>query len=483
MTFSQRVGPQAADAAAKQADASQVDSNPAASPRVPRGSFLRRCITLFGVASVAYMLGALVIFFDLPSSSFLRGAFVGGAAWFEQKQAPKHLAAGRTAAADPVFTIGKTDKPGQACDGYTLCMCSDGTRAALINMRGEVVHQWRAPLQMVWPDHPNLPAPGNESLVYFNDGHLYANGDLLVLVEGPTDARKPANGYGLVKLDKDSRVLWKYAANCHHALDVGEDGTIYALSNDFVDRMPEGLAYLPTPCLVDCVDIVSAEGKPVRRIRLLEAFKKSPYASLLCTLEKPKMFSDISPPDEPMPAIREEMRRRDVLHTNAVAVLGRRLAPKFPLFKAGQLLLSPRHLDAIAVLDPETDTVVWAARGPWHAQHDPTFLDNGRLLLFDNLGSARGSRVLEYDPQTQAFPWSYPDETGKRFLSRLRGMCQRLPNGNTLIVISDGGEMLEVTPGHELVWSSSCAGFELHRARRFMADQLSFLTGDQRARP
>ncbi len=286
-----------------------------------------------------------------------------------------------------------------------------------------------------------------------------------------------------MKLDKDSRVLWKYAANCHHALDVGDDGTVYALTNDFVQRLPDGLAHLPTPCLVDCVDIVSPEGKRVRRLRLLDAFQQSPYASLLCTLEKPKLFSDVSPPDEPMPALREEMRRRDVLHTNAVTVLRGGLAPKFPRFKAGQLLVSPRHLDAIAVVDPQTDRVVWAARGPWHAQHDPTFLANGHLLLFDNLGSARGSRVLEYDPDTQAFPWAYPGANGKRFLSRLRGMCQRLPNGNTFIVNSDGGEMFEVSPGGEMVWSCACGGFELHRARRFRAEQLSFLTGGQRARP
>lgn len=481
--ISHRAGAQAADTAAKKADAIEVDTNLAAARFLPYKRFLRLCITLFGVASLAYLLGAAVIFFELPSSSFLRGAFVGGAAWFEQKQAPTHPGEGRPALADPAFTIGRIDKPGETCDGFTLCMCGGGTRAALINMRGEVVHQWRAPLKTVWPQPQELAAPVNEALVYFNDGHLYPNGDLLVLVEGPTDARNPSSGYGLVKLDKDSRVLWKYAANCHHALDVGEDGIIYALSNDFVERMPEGLAYLPTPCLVDCVDMISPEGKLLRRIRLLEAFKKSAYAPLLSTLEKAKMFSDVSPPDDPMPALREEMRRRDVLHTNAVTVLGRHLAPKFPQFKAGQLLLSPRHLDAIAVVDPETDTVVWAARGPWHAQHDPTFLDNGHLLLFDNLGSTRGSRVLEYDPQSQAFPWSYPDESGKRFLSRLRGICQRMANGNTLIVNSDGGEMFEVTPTHEMVWSCSCPGFELHRARRIMAEQLSFLKGDPRARP
>jgi hypothetical protein len=298
--------------------------------------------------------------------------------------------------------------------------------------------------------------------------------------------RNPSPGYGLVKLDKDSRVLWKYRDKCHHDVDVGEDGTVYALINEIVQEMPAGLEHIPTPCMVDCVDVVSSEGKQIKRIRLLEAVKDSPYAPLLCMLERPKWFGDVAPPAPPgvTPELfPDENRRRDVLHTNTVKVLRRAMAPAFPQFRAGQLLVSPRHLDALVVLDPETEKVVWAARGPWRAQHDPSFLANGHLLLFDNMGSPHGSRVLEYDPQTQAFPWSYPGESGTPFFSRVRGMCQRLANGNTLIVNSDGGEAFEVTPSHEVVWSCSCGSDELNRARRYTPDQLPFLKGGPRAWP
>lgn len=41
-------------------------------------------ISVFGLGSICYVLGAAVMFFDLPSSSFLHRAFVGGAAWYEQ---------------------------------------------------------------------------------------------------------------------------------------------------------------------------------------------------------------------------------------------------------------------------------------------------------------------------------------------------------------------------------------------------------------
>src|SRR5262249_7698334 len=148
----------------------------------------------------------------------------------------------------------------------------------------------------------------------------------------------------------------------------------------------------------------------------------------------------------------------------------------------GQVLFSMRELDAIAVLDVEKGTVVWAAQGPWRAQHDPQFLDNGRLLIFDNLGSDRGSRILEYDPVTQALPWSYPEEDGNSFRSTNRGLCQRLHNGNTLIVDSEEQEIFEVTPQKECVWSFSCGGF-IQLARRYTADELPFLKKGVHARP
>ncbi len=438
--------------------------------------FLISCLSLLGLGSLCYLLGAAVIFFDLPSASFLRRAFEGGAAWYEVTSSQPEQ--------QPAVIVGKIDKPDKTCDGFTLCLCSGGPRAVLIDMHGKTAYSWEPPFRTIWPESTRLRSgPVEESAVYFNDARIFPNGDLLALIEGPVSVRNPSNSYGLVKLDKDARVLWTYTADCHHAFDLGEDGTIYALSYNFMVRnLPRGLEHIPTPCMTDSVEVISPEGKQIKRIPLLEAFKDSPYAPLLSTLEKPQLFSDLIPADSPMPAAQEDMRRRDVFHTNAVKVLSRVLAPKFPLFKPGQLLISPRHLDTIAVLDPDSGKIVWAAHGPWHAQHDPSFLDNGHLLLFDNLGSAKGSRVLEYDPQTQSFPWWYPDDNGPSFFTRIRGVTQRLPNGNTLIVESENGELFEVTPGREIVWSFSFGRVSLNCARRYMPQQLPFLTKDKRAR-
>jgi hypothetical protein len=443
-------------------------------------AWLRRGLFLFGVASLCFVLGAAVMFFELPASSFLRSAFVGGAAWYEQLQASALRAEHGS------LTVGKIDHPDKTCDGFTLCMYGTGSRAVLINMRGEVAHEWHVPFSTLWPDPPHLGGRINDAYVYFNAGHLYPNGDLLVVIEGPTSANNPSNGYGLAKLDRDSRVLWKYAEKCHHAVDVREDGTIYALTNEMADEMPPGLQHLPSPCMVDFVDVISPQGQRLKRISVLEAFLDSPYAALLCPLERSRLFRGVPTPAGVATPLADDNRRRDVLHMNAVKVLPRALAPHFPVFKkkAGQLLISARELNAIGVLDPDRGKLVWAARSSWRAQHDPSFLANGHLLLFDNQGSPGGSRVLEYDPQTQAYPWSYPGANGSPFFSSVRGMSQRLANGNTLIVNGDGGEAFEVTPGQEVVWSCSCGTADvLNCARRYTPDQLPFLKGVHRARP
>jgi hypothetical protein len=441
-----------------------------------RSRFLFGLLRAFGLMSLAYIAGAAVIYFDLPTSTFLRRALGGAVAWYEAREEPPPGDGPRA----PV--VGAVDKPGRTFDGFTLCMYGGNTRAVLLDMRGQVAHQWHVPFSRLWPAPDHVRGRVRDADAYFNDGYLYPNGDLVAIVEGPISPTHPSNGLGLVKLDKDSNVLWKYAAWCHHDLDVGDDGTIYVLTNEVVQEVPRGLGHIPTPCMVDAVDILSPDGRRKKRVRLLEAFHDSPYAPLLGVLERPNMTAG-SLTGPTVSAFREDELRRDVLHVNAVKVLNPRLAAAFPQFKPGQFLVCPRNLDAIAVVDPDTEKVVWAARGPWRAQHDPTFLENGHILLFDNLGSPGRSRVLEYDLRTQAFPWTYPPDGGRSFLSRIRGMCQRLPNGNTLVVNSVGGEALEVAADGEVVWSVSTAPVTLNRARRYAPDRLEFLKGGPRARP
>src|SRR5207245_9332684 len=198
----------------------------------------------------------------------------------------------------------------------------------------------------------------------------------------------------------------------------------------------------------------SPDGRELKSVAVEEAFRDSAYSLLLSTaIAEQALPKDQAPVTSSFESLLQPAKG-DLFHTNSVKVLTQACARKFPLFQAGQILLSLRSLHCLAVLDVRKRSVVWAALGPWRIQHDAEFLDNGRLLLFDNHGWSKGCRVIEYDPVTQAIPWVYSDADSGPFHAAFRGMKQRLPNGNTLIVDPDNRRLFEVTWGKELVWEN-----------------------------
>jgi hypothetical protein len=382
------------------------------------------------------------------------------------------------------------DKPSKTYDGFTLYTTTRGARATLLDMRGQVVHQWELPFSRAWPNAPHVRDPLSDEQVHWFRCHLYGNGDLLAIYHADGDT---PYGYGLVKLNKDSQLIWAYSGHAHHDVDVDEDGTIYTLSQQLESKAPAGLDYFPTPYIADSLVVLSADGRELDQIPIAESFRDSAYALLLSVsitereapFERPD-FDPSSDSVEPQRVKNERLQanklKGDLLHANSVKVLSRTLERKFPLFKAGQVLISLRNTHTIAVLDRHEHSVVWAARGIWRIQHDAEYMDNGHLLLYDNFGSTKGCRVLEYDPVTQAIPWICSAEDGGSFTAIFRGMKQRLPNGNTLIVDPDNGRLFEVTPGKELVWESFCPR-PITSARRYGPAELKFLKDGTRTRP
>ena len=84
-----------------------------------------------------------------------------------------------------------------------------------------------------------------------------------------------------------------------------------------------------------------------------------------------------------------------------------------------------------------------ALSGSFVQQHDPDFLPNGHIMVFDNLGgdpACGRTRILEIDPTLQTVVWSYDGCGEKPFDSERRGVQELLPNGNVLTVEPLPGE-------------------------------------------
>jgi len=142
----------------------------------------------------------------------------------------------------------------------------------------------------------------------------------------------------------------------------------------------------------------------------------------------------------------------NILHANAIEMIDGTLVDKYPMLKKGHILISLREIHTIAIIDLEQERVTWALTGMWKYQHEPSLLENGNLLLFDNRGNDGKSKVIEFNSLTQEVVWEYKGTAKEKFFSRAGGNVQRLPNGNTLIIESNNGRVFEVTPEGKIVW-------------------------------
>lgn len=308
----------------------------------------------------------------------------------------------------------------RAQPGLNLYASRSDRQAFLMDMSGRVLHTWSAEGPNDRWTHIEL-APG---------------GDLLVL----------SRGAALERLDWNSRLLWRLELPAHHDVALDAAGQIYTLS-----RQAREIPYRDgrIPIIDQAIAVVSGDGQLLRQVWLHPLF-----AQLLSTrrLERIRDHSR---------TLRHWFRRlrgrieipqghSDVYHVNSLELLDRDVPG---LGSRGQALVSIRSLDLVAVVDLESPRVVWSwGPGELDRQHQPSLLENGNLLIFDN-GWYRGwSRVIEVEPATGRVVWEYSGDPPRSLFTIRMGGCQKLPNGNVLITESHRGRALEVAPDGSTVW-------------------------------
>jgi len=140
----------------------------------------------------------------------------------------------------------------------------------------------------------------------------------------------------------------------------------------------------------------------------------------------------------------------DVFHVNNVGVITKDIEG---LCKKGDLLICARNLDFVGILDVKKEKFIWQwGRENLRMPHNPTMLESGNILIFDNGWEREYSRIVEVNPITKKIVWEYKATPPEQFFSLMRGASERLPNGNTLITESDKGRVFEITPTGEIVW-------------------------------
>lgn len=335
----------------------------------------------------------------------------------------------------------------KAQPGYNFYVANNEASASLLDMDGNVLHQWTHKLAELTSEGRKPDKKSALEAASWRRAYVYPNGDLLAI----------HNGFGMIKLDKDSKLLWEFEGLAHHDLEVLRDGPIYVLT--FEDAIIPRINSTEES-RDDFISVLDPDGNLVRKVSLLKSIERSGYKQLMANLPT----------------------HGDLLHTNTLEVLDGSLANRIPEFKKGNVLVSFLTLSTVAVIDMDARKVVWTLNGDFQFQHDPTVLDNGHLLVFDNLGlrtaavrlapqardnmrnlwyklifsknedQAHSSRVFEIDPLTQQTVWQYPAAGQRPFFSATCGSAYRLPNGNTLITESQFGRSFELSSEGEIVW-------------------------------
>ena len=327
-------------------------------------------------------------------------------------------------------------KPDKCWNGYTLVPYENGM-IILIDMKGNVVHSWEI---------------GTER------ARLLENGNVVVM-----------QGSSILEYNWDGKVVWEYEVPggpyrgtgypsvgfIHHDLQRLSNGnTIFIYHEEVPEEYKKSIKdpiRKSVKIIGDCI---------------LEVNKAKEVVWQWHTHEHLDLNEDSS-------VRAREGELFDWTHTNTVGVLpeNKWYDAGHSEFKPGNVIICPRHLDEIYIIDRETKKVVWRYSGEYMGglarPHEPYMIKKGmpgagNILIFDNgIGPKTSNRdgkavrdeitvILEINPVSKQIVWLY--QNGKEFYSSIQGTQQRLSNGNTFICESTTGRIFEVTRDGEVVW-------------------------------
>jgi hypothetical protein len=301
--------------------------------------------------------------------------------------------------------------------GFLAIMGYDHTKAHdviwLLDETGKEHHVWPIHYDLIDPDGPSHGSDAPHGLQIMNDGSVILNFEL---------------GDAMTRLDTCGKPIWIKEGIYHHQIEFNEQMEFWTWQAD--DHPFSQFQYL--------VKIDPQTGETLQRISLKDdVILKSPQNALVFSIPPGFEFTHFD--GEP------NALDQDIFHPNDIEELTTAMAVHFPQFVPGDLLISLRHLDLIAVLDSHTYSVKWARHGPWRYQHDPDFTEDGTISVYDNNKGHQFSKIMEVDPETGKTWYRFP-RTEFEYNNSSMGTHQRLPHGGELISVPMEGRVLVINP-------------------------------------
>ena len=239
------------------------------------------------------------------------------------------------------------------------------TSGVLLNAKGELVRLYKVPKPTYqvkgWPDH--------------NHGGMTDEG---YVVQNPYRRLLVSDFCG-------RKVFEKNSDGWHHDVS-GGDGIIWAWQDDDGVKMDartgEELGRF------SMLDVIAANGDvPIFEPRLITSHQKGSLGQW--------KYDDVqSGAVEKL----DQIALYDPFHQNDIDVLTKDRAALFPMFSAGDLLLSFRTINLVVVIDPDSLKVKWYSYAHFSRQHDPDWSPTGEITVYDNQSHNFNSRVVSLEP-------------------------------------------------------------------------------------
>ncbi len=320
----------------------------------------------------------------------------------------------------------------------------------LMRRNGDVIANWPVVYSDFFPDTSFLARPpANDSLTEIHGAVLNPDGSVVFNFEY----------FGSVKLSRCGEVEWTLEHPTHHSVERAEGGG-YWISGRINHEDIAADAFPPFttnyegrwPYEEDLILKVSEEGEIVMSASVPQIFYDNGLAAVLTATG----FS----------FYREPTYDYELLHLNKVGELSSEIADSFGKFEAGDLVISMRNHNLVAVVDPDTWKIRWHQIGPWVRQHDPEFNPDGTITVFNNNAYRYGldgqkakpsypvltSNIIRVDPATGESERIYGEREGEWFQTHVLGKHDLTPGGGMIITEYEAGRAFEINAKGEIVW-------------------------------
>lgn len=346
---------------------------------------------------------------------------------------------------EPIHFLRPATRPGSgvtvnepSADRGDLILLSgfiDGNnRARLIRRDGTVLADWELSAHALFPDLSFFRDPPATDWNAITHGTIITpEGDIVFSFESG----------GMARLDRCGNTVWTTPGIVnHHSPNWLMNGGIVISGGRHIARPNAEIPWpFAGPYWEDLVFKYDAAGNKVFERALTELFIANGMEALITSTG---FF---------------RTRTGGEFHLNEVEELSAELAPDFPMFDAGDLMLSLRNRNMIVVTDPEVRRIKWYRIGPFIRQHDPDFQPGGTITVFDNHSDdtpdgsrGGGSRIWRLDPVSGSAELLYGGRDGQRFFSPERSTHQMLPDGGILVTSAQEGRAFQVDPSGRIVW-------------------------------